>query len=283
MPAAKGKANMTAKPQMRKPEAVAALVLVVAAFLLIVLPEWAPSTGFLGLLRSGSTSIGFVLFGVVFALVLVAFVRSALGKRGTFTGEAVVRLAREVLRFAASVVAYGGSVFVALAVIAGAADSVKPYAALKAVVVVTVCVGVFVGYRIFSKKHPARYESLPNIAIALFLALMVLLGVVGGSVMSRSAVVDLVSGPRTELCWLAEVEEDRATGRYSAFRQDNLDLTFETVEGRRFVITVAEGDRDDLDDVVAAQGVVWLTYYPETGVYVAARPGLDDYIATGGE
>ena len=268
---------MSAKASMRKPEAVAALVFLAISFLLIALGEWAPSVGFVGLLRSASASAGFVLMGVAFAFVLVAYVRSALGKRGAFSREAVLKLARETLRFALSAVVYVGSAFIALGALAGASDSVKP------LIIVAVCVGIIIGYRAFSKRHPAKYESLSSVAIALLLALMVLLGVVVGSVLSRSAVVDLFSGPRTDLCWLASVEEDRATGRYSAFRQDELDLTFETADGHRFVITVAEGDRDELAGVAAAEGVVWLTYYPETGIFVSAEPGLEDYLATGGE
>lgn len=274
---------MSAKASMRKPEAVAALVFLATSFLLIALGEWAPSVGFVGLLRSASASAGFVLMGVAFAFILVAYVRSALGERGVFSREAVLKLVRETLRFALSAVVYVGSAFIALGALAGASDSVKPYAGLKALIIVAVCVGIIIGYRAFSKRHPAKYESLSSVAIALLLALMVLLGVVVGSVLSRSAVVDLFSGPRTDLCWLASVEEDRATGRYSAFRQDELDLTFETADGHRFVITVAEGDRDELAGVAAAEGVVWLTYYPETGIFVSAEPGLEDYLATGGE
>ena len=269
---------MSAKASMRKPEAVAALVFLAISFLLIALGEWAPSVGFVGLLRSASASAGFVLMGVAFAFILVAYVRSALGKRGVFSREAVLKLVREMLRFALSAVVYVGSAFIALGALAGASDSVKPYAGLKALIIVAVCVGIIIGYRAFSKRHPAKYESLSSVAIALLLALMVLLGVVVGSVLSRSAVVDLFSGPRTDLCWLASV-----TGRYSAFRQDELDLTFETADGHRFVITVAEDDRDELAGVAAAEGVVWLTYYPETGIFVSAEPGLEDYLATGGE
>lgn len=274
---------MGAKPAMRKVEAVGTLVFFVIAFVFIVLGEWAPSVGFIGLVRSASMAIAFVFLGVAFAFVLVAYVRSVLSKRGALSKASVLRLAREVLRFALSAVVYVGSVFIALGAMAGASDSVKPYAGLRALVIVAVCVGVVVGYRMFSKRHPARYESLPDVAIALLLAFMVVLGVVVGTVLSRAAFVDLLAGPQTELCWLADVQEDRATGRYSAFRQDELDLTFESVEGRRFVITVAKGDRDALAGVAAAEGVVWLTSYPESGVFVSAAPGLEDYLASGGE
>lgn len=274
---------MSAKAGMKKIEAVCTLVFLAISFLLIALGEWAPSVGFVGLLRGASASAGFVFMGVAFAFVLVAYVRSALGKRGAFSRESVLRLVREMLRFALSAVVYVGAALIALGAMAGASDSVKPYAALKALVIVAVCLGVIVGYRMFSKRHPARYESLSNVAIALLLAFMVVLGVVVGSILSWSAVVDLFSGPKTELCWLADVQEDRATGRYSAFSQDELDLTFESVEGRRFVITVAEADRDALAGVAAAEGVVWLTYYPESDVFVSAAPGLEDYLASGGE
>ena len=217
---------MSAKASMRKPEAVAALVFLAISFLLIALGEWAPSVGFVGLLRSASASAGFVLMGVAFAFILVAYVRSALGKRGVFSKKRCSSSCarRFASRFQLSSTSARRSSL--SAPLAGASDSVKPYAGLKALIIVAVCVGIIIGYRAFSKRHPAKYESLSSVAIALLLALMVLLGVVVGSVLSRSAVVDLFSGPRTDLCWLASVEEDRATGRYSAFRQDELDLTF---------------------------------------------------------
>ncbi len=92
--------------------------------------------------------------GVAFAFVLVAYVRSALGKRGAFSRESVLRLVREMLRFALSVVVYAGAALIALGAMVGASDSVKPYAALKALVIVAVCLGVIVGCRMFSNRHP---------------------------------------------------------------------------------------------------------------------------------
>ena len=60
-------------------------------------------------------------------------------------------------------------------------------------------------------------------------------------------------------------------------------MTFKTLDDRSIHISVAENDRPGLADVVSAEGVVWLTYFPESGVYLSAKPGLDDYLAAGGQ
>lgn len=263
---------------------VVAVVLFVS-FALLAMGEWAPSIGIVGLLRNLCTAAGFVLFALSLAAFVVLLVVNA---RASFAGKVegfvsvAPKLLRETVRFLVASVVYVGSGIVALAVLASFADEVpSPARLLAAFSAWSACLGVVVLYRFYRKRHPVQYEFLSWVGVLLVLCFVMFAGFSMGAIASKDSIVDLIHGPKTELCWLAEVDEERATGRYSGFRQDSLHLTFKTTDDRDVHINVAESDRPGLSDVVNAEGVVWLTYYPESGVYVAAEPGMDDYLALG--
>lgn len=243
--------------------------------------------GVYGLGRYLCIAAGFMLFALSFvgAAVLMVVVSQERkdGARVGF-GATAAKLAREVVRFAAACIAYVGSAFVALAVIVafgeGAPTSER---LLKLLGVVAACVGVVVSYRLYRTKHPVSYDMLGKAGIAALLVLLTFCSFAIGVIQAKDAAVDLLSGPQTELCWLAKIEEDHATGRYRGLRQDTIEMTFKTLDEREIHIGVAESDRPGLSDVVDAEGVVWLMFFPESGVYVSARPGMDDYLAAGGQ
>lgn len=273
--------------ESKKVVVIVAAVVLCVAFVLIVTGEWMPSIGYIGLLRPLCSGAGFVLFGISFVcaalMMLVSFQERKTGARVDF-GATAVKLAREALRFAVACAAYAGSAFVALAVIVAFGEGAPtPDRLLKLVVVLVACAGVAVLYRRYRKKHPAPYDMLGAAGIVALFALLTLGAFAVGASLARDAAIDALRGPRTELCWLAEVNEDRATGRYSGLSQDEIDMTFKTLDERAIHISVAENDRLGLSDIVDAEGVVWLTYFPESGVYLSAEPGIDDYRAAGGE
>ncbi|MBS6940248.1 MAG: hypothetical protein KH142_01975 [Slackia piriformis] len=266
---------------------IVGLVLLFTSFGLIAIGEWAPSIGIVGLLRNICTASAFVLFAVSFvgmAFVFMVNMRRERVRKGEAFAVIAGTMLREALRFLVACLAYGGSAFIALGVLVAFGEGEpSPERLLKLVVVVAACIGVVVLYRRYRKRHPVKYEMLGQAGVLLMFFLLTLLGVFIGATLAKDAVLDLMNGPKTELCWLAEVDENHATGRYSGFRQDSLDLTFRTLDDRDIHIDVAEGDRAGLSDVVDAEGVVWLTYFPESGVFVSADAGLDDYLAVGGE
>ncbi|MDO4590182.1 MAG: hypothetical protein Q4B35_02125 [Slackia sp.] len=273
--------------ESKKVVAIVAAVVLCVAFALLMVGEWMPSIGYVGLLRPLCSAAGFVLFGISFVCVALMMAASShqrkAGARVDF-GATVVKLVREALRFAVSCAAYVGSAFVALAVIVAFGEGAPtPDRLLKLVVVLAACVGVAVLYRRYRKKHPVSYDMLGAAGIVALFALLTLGAFAVGASLAKDVVADALHGPRTELCWLAEVDENRATGRYSSLSQDKIDMTFKTFDEREIHISVAENDRPGLSDIVDAEGVVWLTYFPESGVYLSAEPGIDDYRAVGGE
>lgn len=267
---------------LKKAGSAGVLVALFGSFALMLYGEWSVSIGLMGLIGKVCLGFGFFLFGLslVGVFAIIALNRANKGSR-TFDGSAVVRLARQTAAFLAAVVVYGGAAFVSIAMLAGLADA-SPGKAPIALCVMAVCIAIAVLYRRYRKKHPVKYDMLGALGLALFGVALIVGSVLVASVTAKDAIVDLVRGPQTDLCWLAEVDEDVATGRGSALRQDTLELTFRTLDERDIFIEVAENDRDGLTDVTAAEGVVWLTYYPASGVYVSAEPGMDDYLAAGG-
>ena len=242
---------------------IVAVVVLFSAFGILLAGEWAPSIGYVGLFRYLLIAAGFVLFAfsfVGFAILLVSIAQERKGGVRANFGATVVKLAREIARFVVACIAYVGSGFVALAVIVafGEGDP-TPVRLLKLLVVLAACIGVVVLYRIYRKKHPVSFDMLGKFGFA------------AGAFQARDAVIDLLHGPQTDLCWLVDVEEDRATGRYSGFSQDSIVMTFRTVDERDVVITVAERDSSKLSDVANAEGALRLTYFPESGVYVSAK------------
>lgn len=271
----------------KKVVGIVTAVALFSAFAILLAGEWAPSIGYVGLVRYLCMAAGFVLFGFSFvgaaALMVMASQERKDEARVGF-GAAAAKLAREVVRFAIACVAYVGSAFVVLAVIVAFGEGAPtPERLLKLLVVVAACVGVVVSYRLYRKKHPVSYDMLGKAGIAALFVLLMFGSFAIGIIQAKDAAVDLLRGPQTELCWLAEVEEDRATGRYRGLSQDTVEMTFKTPDEREIHISVAENDRPGLSDVVDAEGVVWLTYFPESGVYVSAKPGMDDYLAAGGQ
>ena len=265
---------------------IVAVVVLFSAFGILLAGEWAPSIGYVGLFRYLLIAAGFVLFAfsfVGFAILLVSIAQERKGGARADFGATAVKLAREIARFVVACIAYVGSGFVALAVIVafGEGDP-TPVRLLKLLAVLAACIGVVVLYRIYRKKHPVSFDMLGKAGIAALFVLLTMFGFAAGAFQARDAVIDLLHGPQTDLCWLAEVEENRATGRYSGFSQDTIEMTFETLDEREIHISVAESDRSGLADVANAEGVVWLTYFPESGVYISAEPGMDDYLAAGG-
>lgn len=265
---------------------IVAVVVLFSAFGMLLAGEWAPSIGYVGLFRYLLIAAGFVLFAfsfVGFAILLVSTAQERKGGARTDFGATAVKLAREIARFVVACIAYVGSGFVALAVIVafGEGDP-TPARLLKLLVVLAACIGVVVLYRIYRKKHPVSFDMLGKAGIAALFVLLTMFGFAAGAFQARDAVIDLLHGPQTDLCWLAEVEENRATGRYSGFSQDTIEMTFKTLDEREIHISVAESDRSGLADVANAEGVVWLTYFPESGVYISAESGMDDYLAAGG-
>ncbi|MDO4442387.1 MAG: hypothetical protein Q4B69_00735 [Slackia sp.] len=222
----------------------------------------------------------FALSFVGFAIMLVMASQERKGGAGAGFTATASRFAREVACFAVACIAYAGSAFVALgAIVAFGKGEPTPARLFKLVAVLAVCVGVVVSYRLYRKKHPASYDMLGGAGIAALFVLLVIGSLAIGVIQSKDALIDLMRGPQTELCWLAEVEEDRATGRYGGFSQNTLEMTFKTLDDRAIHISVAENDRSGLADIVEAEGVVWLTYFPESGVFLSAEPGMDDYLA----
>lgn len=265
---------------------IVAVVVLFSAFGLLLAGEWAPSVGYVGLLRYLLMAAGFVLFAfsfVGFAILLIGIAQERKGGVRADFGATAAKLAREIMRFVVACIAYAGSGFVALAVIVafGKADP-TPARLLKLLAVLAACIGVVVLYRVYRKKHPASYDMLGKAGIAALFVLLTVFSLVAGAFQAQGVVNDLLRGPQTDLCWLAEVEEDRATGRYRGFSQDTIEMTFKTLDEREIHVSVAENDRPGLTDVANAEGVVWLTYFPESGVYVSAEPGMDDYLAAGG-
>lgn len=254
---------------------IVAVVVLFSAFGILLAGEWAPSIGYVGLFRYLLIAAGFVLFAfsfVGFAILLVSIAQERKGGVRANFGATVVKLAREIARFVVACIAYVGSGFVALAVIVafGEGDP-TPVRLLKLLVVLAACIGVVVLYRIYRKKHPVSFDMLGKAGVAALFVLLTMFGFAAGAFQARDAVIDLLHGPQTDLCWLVDVEEDRATGRYSGFSQDSIVMTFRTVDERDVVITVAEKDSSKLSDVANAEGALRLTYFPESGVYVSAK------------
>lgn len=254
---------------------IVAVVVLFSAFGILLAGEWAPSIGYVGLFRYLLIAAGFVLFAfsfVGFAILLVSIAQERKGGARADFGATAVKLAREIARFVVACIAYVGSGFVALAVIVafGEGDP-TPVRLLKLLVVLAACIGVVVLYRIYRKKHPVSFDMLGKAGIAALFVLLTMFGFAAGAFQARDAVIDLLHGPQTDLCWLVDVEEDRATGRYSGFSQDSIVMTFRTVDERDVVITVAERDSSKLSDVANAEGALSLTYFPESGVYVSAK------------
>lgn len=254
---------------------IVAVVVLFSAFGILLAGEWAPSIGYVGLFRYLLIAAGLVLFAfsfVGFAILLVSIAQERKGGVRANFGATAVKLAREIARFAVACIAYVGSGFVALAVIVafGEGDP-TPVRLLKLLVVLAACIGVVVLYRIYRKKHPVSFDMLGKAGVAALFVLLTMFGFAAGAFQARDAVIDLLHGPQTDLCWLVDVEEDRATGRYSGFSQDSIVMTFRTVDERDVVITVAERDSSKLSDVANAEGALRLTYFPESGVYVSAK------------
>lgn len=254
---------------------IVAVVVLFSAFGILLAGEWALSIGYVGLFRYLLIAAGFVLFAfsfVGFAILLVSIAQERKGGVRANFGATVVKLAREIARFVVACIAYVGSGFVALAVIVafGEGDP-TPVRLLKLLVVLAACIGVVVLYRIYRKKHPVSFDMLGKAGVAALFVLLTMFGFAAGAFQARDAVIDLLHGPQTDLCWLVDVEEDRATGRYSGFSQDSIVMTFRTVDERDVVITVAERDSSKLSDVANAEGALRLTYFPESGVYVSAK------------
>lgn len=254
---------------------IVAVVVLFSAFGILLAGEWAPSIGYVGLFRYLLIAAGFVLFAfsfVGFAILLVSIAQERKGGVRANFGATAVKLAREIARFVVACIAYVGSGFVALAVIVafGEGDP-TPVRLLKLLVVLAACIGVVVLYRIYRKKHPVSFDMLGKAGVAALFVLLTMFGFAAGAFQARDAVIDLLHGPQTDLCWLVDVEEDRATGRYSGFSQDSIVMTFRTVDERDVVITVAERDSSKLSDEANAEGALRLTYFPESGVYVSAK------------
>ncbi|MDO5043404.1 MAG: UbiA family prenyltransferase [Slackia sp.] len=270
----------------KKVISIVTVTVLFSAFAILLAGEWAPSVGYVGMVSRLCTAAGFVLFALSFVGVAVLLIVNAQKRKGGARAgfrDTALKLAREVGCFVIACIAYVGSGFVALAVIAAFDNGAPtPERLFKLLVVVAACIGVVVLYRLYRKKHPVTYDMLGTAGIMALFVFLTAFGFIAGIIQAKDVVVDLLRGPQTELCWLAEVEEERATGRYSSFSQDTIEMTFKTLDEREIHISVAENDRSGLADITSAEGVVWLTYFPESCVYVSAEPGMDDYLAAGG-
>ncbi len=251
-------------------------VSVFAAIGLVLYGEWATSVGFAGLMSRLSTAGGFIVFGValagVFAVFASDFARERIGTRGPQERAQRRRAAlRKVGVVALNVLVYGGTAVLALGGLAsldGAGfDRVAFVIALWAVCVVTLVL-----YRRHRKRHRVSYDGTGALALCAFCLLLACLGFFGGWSLGGEAVVDLVRGPLTEVCTLADVSEDAPSGRYQALQQTVVQVEFAAADGRTVRVVVAKTDANELASVADAGGVVRLTYYPRTNVFVSAEP-----------
>ena len=81
---------------------IVAVVVLFSAFGLLLAGEWAPSVGYMGLLRYLLVASGFVLFAfsfVGFAILLVVIAQERKGGVRADFGVTAAKLAREVIRF----------------------------------------------------------------------------------------------------------------------------------------------------------------------------------------
>lgn len=247
---------------------------VFASVALIVGGEWARSTGFAGLVARLCTAGGFLLFGLSMAAFFAVFVDGLVRGRARDPRERAERrtmLLHEAGVIVLNVAVYGGTVVLALGALASL-DRTGVDGIAFVLVIWAACIVAFVLYRRHRKRHRMTYDGVGPLALCAFFLGMACLGVFGGYSTGGEAVADLVGGPRTELCALSDVSESTPSGRYRALSQAVVHVDFEAVDGRTVRVDVVRADAHELAPIAEAGGIVRLTYYPCTHVFVSAEP-----------
>ncbi len=266
----------------------------IVSFALIMLGEWGVGVGSAGVTHRLLGSIGFVLFGLClfafagwFGRATVARIASLTQEERAAKGKAFLK---QLLIGLLNVIVYGGCALLILGGIS-ALDKTGATGIVAVLLVWVAAIGIFVAYRRFRKQHPLSFAELGNVFLLLFLlaggCLTIFLGL---KVHIPDALQDMTQGPRTADVVLADVKRNTHTGRYRAFQQNEVVLTFVTAERERIVLIVPDSDAKALDpfthDIFAH-----LTYYPATQIFVSAEswdqgegvigPQLLDEIARG--
>ena len=224
-----------------------------------------------------STAKGFLIFGAALGgitVVLVAEARTT--RRLKAHGEGYDRLLwlKELGVIALNVLVYVGAVLLSLGALSSL-DGARTGQIAVAVVVWIVCAATVVLYRRHRKRRRVAYDDAGPLLLIAFLGAMALLCAFFSVDSSRNVLADLFQGPRTAVCTLSNVQEDRPSGRYRSLSQTTLVCEFTTTTGELVYVEVAKKDASALRGIMEsaeANEAVRLTLYPHSRVFVSAEP-----------
>ncbi len=262
-------------------------VCILGSFACIMYGEWGTGVGLAGLISNFVESLGFAIFAIglllIGAWILLdarrAFVALSPAKRKEELKQTCLQIANVLL----SVLVYG-TIFVLC--MGGVAALDNAHAGTLFVVVLTwaLCIAGFVGFRKFRKKHPLKHDLASGFFLSLFMLFISILALtVSLSMGIPASVHDLISGPKTAHAALVDVSYYTPTGRYRAFTQSHVTLTFITPDDERIVLLVPENDSDSAAKINDLGNYVQLTYYPETQIYCDATRWDNGQVVLGDE
>lgn len=232
--------------------------------------QWSTRVGENGVFAKLSESIGVGVLGVGTVIVGIIFAKWAF-QRLASKQDAPKQLAYQFCMALLSLLVYGGIFVVALGGVV-ALDGASAGTIVVVIAVWILCIAVFIGYRMFRKKHAVHYDAVGFIGLALFMLILggvlLVISLVGGSDAAR----DLREGPRTADVFLVDATVDYPSVRYRAFVQKSHVLTFYTANDERIVLEVPENDIAAAKVINDYGNFVHLTYYPHSQIFCGATP-----------
>lgn len=259
--------------------AIGGLVALFGGFAALIYGEFAPSVGFQGLVDQGIGGAGFLAMGAGVLCFVPLVARDPWRARPrTSEGRRMARrkAAREACIIALNLVCYVGTALVAL----GALTALDR-APIAAGATFVLCIATFLLYRRHRKRNRQTYELIKPIGIVLVMLAFSAAAATAGGLQASRAAADTLEGPRKQTCVLSGFDEHRPTGRFASLSTAELVVEFIGEDGQSVRLSIKEQDRAVLRQIVDANGIARITYYPRTGVFVDAEP-LGENRATDG-
>ena len=265
------------RPRWRNVALGAAAAGILVGFVFLVVGVSGSSVGVSGLFMRLATATGFLIFGAALGgvtVVLVAEARTSRRLKAHGEGHDRWLWLKELGVIALNVLVYVGAVLLSLGALSSL-DGARAGQIAVAVVVWIVCAATVVLYRRHRKRRRVAYDDAGPLLLMAFLGAMTLLCAFFSVDSGRSVLADLYQGPRTAVCTLSNVQEDRPSGRYRSLSQTILVCEFTTTAGELVYVEVAKKDASALQGAIEAveeNEAVRLTLYSHSRVLVSAEP-----------
>ncbi len=227
------------------------------------------NVGFLGLINQIILWFSVFLLGIGFSMSAPVMIIGGIEYFCTADRHSASNQLKNLLIGCLDLVVYGGTAFACLIAI-----NKRTWLALA---IVAIMIVLSVSYH-FYKKKKVTIPDADSIEFApllfLFCCSFGVAGLLFGWPHMTNAIADAVTGPATAACrFVGYYSEEEGGDSQYAINKEVLVVVFNKRNGADIELRMNKGNsKQPLKTIHAAKGRVILTYYPRSGVYIAAKP-----------